>query len=47
MAWEKHRGVGCKNIFHVMYCAKPCVHSVRGASMCVLGDATTVGNRYC
>jgi len=32
-----------KNIFHVMYCAKPCVYSVSGASMYVLGDATTVG----
>ena len=36
-----------KNIFHVMYCAKPCVHSVRGASTYGLGGATTVGIRYC
>jgi hypothetical protein len=39
--------VGYKNIFHVMYCVKPCVHGARGASVYVLGDATTVGNRYC
>jgi hypothetical protein len=40
-------GVGCKNIFHVMYCVKPCVHGARGASVYVLGDATMVGQPQC
>jgi hypothetical protein len=40
-------GVGCKIIFHVMYCAKPCVHSASGASMPIFGGATTVGKQQC
>jgi hypothetical protein len=40
--WINFGGLA-KNIFHVMYCAKPCVHSASGASMYVFGGSGTVG----
>jgi hypothetical protein len=36
--WINFGGLA-KNIFHVMYCAKPCVHSASGASMYVFGGS--------